>query len=162
MSDAWYGMTPIGRERYWQAGLGFFQHNPPPMPATAEYLPVHDPNEPANSPYFVPPPMPAEAVAAELPAEPEPQISALDAAVAWLRDVLAIDPVPATEVARLAKDASIAARTLRRAFQKWVQTFKRAGAWWWQLPTEDGPAKGGRIRRRPRPRKNSTPSGTEA
>jgi hypothetical protein len=53
-------------------------------------------------------------------------MSALDTAVAFLRDALAVDAVPATPVTQLADNAGVKTRALRRAFQKvGVQTFKQ-------------------------------------
>jgi hypothetical protein len=85
------------------------------------------------------------------PRAPVPPHSALDTAVAFLLDALVPDPVAATQIAEMAKERGIAAKTLRRAFQKaGVQTFKRAGAWWWRLPdAEDGKQKAGRLTARP-------------
>jgi hypothetical protein len=122
MSDNLYaaimGAAPFGTTRSRMA-------EPPP------YVAVHDPREPVRSPYYVPkPPV----------AEPKSQPATLveltpgQRAEALLRDVLAVDPVPATEVQRLAENASIAARTLRRARERMkVRVFKKAGCWWWAL-----------------------------
>jgi hypothetical protein len=88
------------------------------------------------------------------PPEPVDTRSALDRAADWPREALTPDPVPATQIAALAETAQVKPRTLRRAFQKiGAQTFKRSGAWWWQLAAEDGPSKGGRIPARPLRRK---------
>jgi hypothetical protein len=108
-----------------------------------------------------PPPRAPRVLVAEVPVEPvvmsppEPvdTRSALDRAADWLREALTPDPVPATQIAALAETAQVKPRTLRRAYSKiGVQCFKRSGAWWWQLPDEDGPAGRGRLpakRRRP-------------
>jgi hypothetical protein len=81
---------------------------------------------------------------------PPPELRPIDKAVAFLREVLTPEPVPAVRVAEMAKNASIADRTLRRAFQKaGAQSFKRGGCWWWKLPDEeDDRQKGGRLRRK--------------
>jgi hypothetical protein len=108
----------------------------PQMPDMPEYVPQHDPKEPVNSPYYIKPPV-VEVVAGIVPVPviaPTPGAKA----EALLREVLAVDPVPATEVQRLAANASIAARTLRRARERMkVRVFKRAGQWWWELPDSE-------------------------
>jgi hypothetical protein len=117
----------------WIPGEGwitFGRHYAPELP---EYVPVHDPREPRRSPYYVPPP--PVPVAEPVPAEPVAELAPGAKAEAFLRDVLAVDPVPATEVQRLAENASIAARTLRRARERMnVRVFKKSGCWWWALP----------------------------
>jgi hypothetical protein len=61
-----------------------------------------------------------------------------DRRASHLRDALAADPVRATEVAALAEAVQVKPSTLRRAYSKLgVQTFKRAGQWWWQLANGD-------------------------
>jgi hypothetical protein len=107
-------------------------------------------------------PFVARAPVAAVPVAPVVvKVSALDTAVAFLRDALTPDPVGATQVAEMAKERSIAARTLRRGFQKTgVQTFKKSGQWWWKLPDEDGQSKGGRIPRAPR-RRSARTTGAE-
>jgi hypothetical protein len=93
--------------------------------------------EPRRSPYYVPPP--PVPVAEPVPAEPVAELAPGAKAEAFLRDVLVPDPVPATEVQRLAANASIAPRTLRRARERMnVRTFKRAGQWWWEFPEMTG------------------------
>jgi hypothetical protein len=128
------GMASFARERYWQPGLGFFQHNPAPV-ELSEFLPQHDQREPPNSPYFVP--KLVDPVADPMPAT-VPKISALDAAVAWLEAALTPDPVPATQVATMAANASVKPRTLRRAAEKvGVVRFRDARCWFWKLPDDD-------------------------
>jgi hypothetical protein len=92
--------------------------------------------EPRRSPYYVPPP-PVPVVEPVQAVEPAIELTPGQRAEALLRDVLTPDPVPATEVQRLAANASIAARTLRRARERMkVQVFKKgrgAGSWHWAL-----------------------------
>jgi hypothetical protein len=129
MSDTYYaaimGMAPFGSTR------------PLDMDAIARRVVCGPPRvEPANSPYYVPPPEP---VAVALPVEtPRPELTPGQRAEALLREVLAVDPVPATEVQRLAENASIAVRTLRRARERMkVRVFKKGAQWWWELPGEE-------------------------
>jgi hypothetical protein len=101
-----------------------------------------------------PPPRPVMVPVAEVPAEPVVEPTPGQRAEAFLQEVLTPDAVPALKVQAMAKDASVAARTLRRARERMkVRTFKRSGVWWWQLAAEDGPSKGGRIPARPSRRK---------
>jgi hypothetical protein len=105
------------------------------IPALPEYVPVHDPREPVNSPYYVPPPVQAVAE----PVGPVVELAPGQRAEALLRDVLAVDPVPATEVQRLAANAQVKPRTLRRTRERMgIRVFKRAGQWWWEIPEMTG------------------------
>jgi hypothetical protein len=86
-------------------------------------------------PYAVPePPKP---VVEPVPAEPVAELTPGQRAEALLRDVLAIDPVPANTVQETAQARGIALRTLRRARERMkVQVFKRGrgrDAWHWAL-----------------------------
>jgi hypothetical protein len=88
-------------------------------------------------PYAVP--EPPKLVPELVPAEPVAELTPGAKAEAFLRDVLVPDPVPALKVQAMAKDASIAPRTLRRARERLnVRTFKRAGQWWWEIPKMTG------------------------
>jgi hypothetical protein len=75
----------------WIPGEGWIVFGRQPhMLEPPEYVAVHDPNEPVNSPYYVAPPPPM--------AEPKSQPATLveltpgQKAEALLRDVLAVDP----------------------------------------------------------------------
>jgi hypothetical protein len=134
----------------WIPGEGWMTFGRQPQMVIEDFVAAHDPNEPINSPYFVPVPLVPVEVPVVMPVEPEPAQpprKAIDVAADWLREALALDPLPATQIAAMAENASIKPRTLRRAFQKiGAQTFKRSDAWWWQLPgAEDDRQKGGRL-----------------
>jgi hypothetical protein len=92
--------------------------------------------EPRRSPYYVEPPEPiAPKVPVVEPVPGEPELTPGQKAEKFLRDVLVPDPVPALEVQAMAKDASIALRTLRRARERMnVRVFKKGAQWFWELP----------------------------
>jgi len=115
----------------WIPNVGYVTFGRQHVPDVPEFVPVHDPNEPPNSPYFVPAPPAVEVVAVE----PVVELTPGQKAEALLRDVLALDPVPATTVEAIAKERSIASRTLRRARKRMkVSVFKKSGCWWWASP----------------------------
>jgi hypothetical protein len=115
------GMAPFGSTR------------PLDMDAIAKRVACGTHVEPRRSPYFIPPVEPP--VAEVVVAAPVVKLTPGQRAEALLRDVLTPDPVAATEVQRLAENASIAARTLRRARERMnVRVFKKSGCWWWALP----------------------------
>jgi hypothetical protein len=73
------------------------------------------------------------------PVPVEPELTPGEKAEVFLRNVLAIDPVPALEVQRLADAADIKPKTLRRTRERLnVRCFKRGGCWWWELPEMSG------------------------
>jgi hypothetical protein len=107
----------------WQPGVGFYVHNPRPAPEL-------------ELPESITP-VPAQAVAE--PIEPVPELTPGQKAEAFLRDALVPDVRPALEVQRLAGEAGIKARTLRRTRERMkVRCFKRAGHWWWEIPEMTG------------------------
>ncbi len=74
------------------------------------------------------------------PSIPEVPLGRRDEAILWLEDLLAPAPVPCAEVVRRAKEAKIAARTLRRAKKLLTVRSTRVGGlgetgWWeWHRP----------------------------
>jgi hypothetical protein len=115
------------------------------------------PPEPPGSPYYVPakPPGPvAGAIEALVEVVTEPVLSAAEKARQWLVSELTTDPIPSLELQERARKARISWRTIRRvAKAAGVRVFKKGAQWFWELPAEDGPSKGGRIPARPSRRK---------
>ena len=81
-------------------------------------------------------PKPAPAAPVEpMPAETAPKLTEIARAMSWLDQVLNAGPVAQKEVERLAVDAGISARTLKRAKQRLKVKSVRKGRkhWSWQL-----------------------------
>lgn len=68
------------------------------------------------------------------------QRSGTDKAADWLREVLRAGPMAAQEVERIARDAGISPKSLRRAREKLgIKPQKQGfgGGWWWSLPEDE-------------------------
>jgi hypothetical protein len=121
------------------APFGGYRRSPP---APEQYVPRHDPNEPPNSPYYIPPPVAVVPIPATVPepVAPEPKVSALEAAAGWLEVALVPDGMMVAEVQERAHKAGIAPRTLRRAAERLhvVRAKQGVGGWHWSLPEQAG------------------------
>ena len=81
----------------------------------------------------------ADITAAEAKAD---EHSVLREAMSVLYSILAKGPIPANEVVRLARQAAISERTLKRAkrdlrVRSWKQGSGRGSRWFWQLPNDE-------------------------